>query len=93
MGTVGVAAMTLRVYLGAAKFHDEAPKQGDLPAERIFIHASEVPELWVETEASNVPGPGRSAAFALTHHLDIGICRVTGTIERVVDKSTRERLG
>jgi hypothetical protein len=83
--------MTKRVYLGAARFNDDPPQAGDLPAERIFIHASEVPELWVETEAASVPAAGKSVSFALTHHLDIGICRVTGTIERVVDKHTRER--
>lgn len=84
--------MTVRVYLAAARLLDEPQQPGDLPAERVFIHASELPELWVETESRMVPPPGKSVAFTLQGRLDIGVQRVTGTVERVVSKQTRERV-
>lgn len=84
--------MTVRVYLAAARLLDGAQQPTDLPAERVFIHAADLPELWVETESRMVPPPGRSVAFALTGPLDIGVRRVTGTVERVVSKQTRERV-
>jgi hypothetical protein len=84
--------MTVRVYLQAARLLHESPQATDLPAERIFIHASEVPELWVETESTAVPAPGRAVSFALAHHLDIGFERVVGTVERAVSKRTRNRV-
>ncbi len=78
--------MTIRVYLGAAKLLSETPQPTDLPAERIFIHASQVPEVWVETESTAVPDRGRAVAFALAWHMDIGFERVIGTVERQVQK-------
>lgn len=84
--------MTVRIYLQAARLLPGPPQAGDLPAERIFIHASDVPELWVETESIAVPPPGRAVSFALARPLDIGIGRVIGTIERAVRKSTKQRL-
>lgn len=78
--------MTTRVYLGAAKLLAEEPQSTDLPAERIFIHASQVPEVWVETESTAVPTRGRAVAFALAWHMDLGFERVTGTVERTVQK-------
>ncbi len=85
--------MTVRVYLQAARLLHESPQASDLPAERVFIHASEVPELWVETESKAVPGPGRVVTFALANHLDIGFERVVGTVERSVSKRTKRRVG
>jgi len=73
--------MTMRVYLQAARLLQESPQASDIPAERIFIHASEVPELWVETESKAVPGPGKVVTFAFAHHLDIGFERVVGTVD------------
>ena len=84
--------MTVRVYLAAGKLLDGPTEPGDLPAERVFIHASELPELWVETESGAVPGPGKSVAFAFARPQDIGVERVVGTVERVVSKQTRERV-
>ena len=78
--------MTLRVYLTSARLVDGAPEPGDLPAERVFVHASEVPEVWVETESQSVPEPGRAVSFALARPMDVGFGRVTGTIERRVAK-------
>lgn len=83
--------MTLRVYLAAARLAAGPPRPGDLPAERIFIHAAEVPELWVETESNAVPEPGRAVTFALARPLDVGFERVVGTVERKVSKRTRQR--
>jgi hypothetical protein len=83
--------MTLRVYLAAARLVAGPPQPGDLPAERIFIHASDAPELWVETESNSVPEPGRAVAFALAHPLDIGFERIVGTVERKLSKRTRQR--
>ena len=78
--------MTVRVYLAAARLVPGPPASDDLPADRVFVHASEVPEVWVETESSAVPEPGRAVAFALARPMDLGFDRITGTIERVVAK-------
>ena len=78
--------MTVRVYLAAARLTDGPPEPGDLPAERVFLHAAEAPELWVETESGAVPEPGRAVAFALIRPMDVGVERITGTIERIVEK-------
>jgi hypothetical protein len=84
--------MTIRVYLAAARLLEGPQQPGDLPAERLFVHASELPELWVETESRMVPGPGKTVAFTLARQLDLGIERVVGTVERLVSKQTRERV-
>ena len=83
--------MTVRVYLTAARLDAGPPQPGDLPAERLFVHASEVPEVWVETESTAVPGRGRAVAFALARPMDLGVERVTGTIERTLTKRARGR--
>jgi hypothetical protein len=83
--------MTLRVYLAAARLAAGSPQPGDLPAERVFIHASDVPELWVETESNSVPDVGRAVSFAFVQPLDIGLDRIVGTVERKVSKRTRQR--
>lgn len=84
--------MTLRVYLAAARLVEGPPRPTDILAERVFIHASEAPELWVETESTMVPGPGKSVSFALAQDLGIGVERIVGTVERLVSKETRERF-
>ena len=78
--------MTVRVYLAAARLVAGPPQHGDLPAERVFVHASDVPEVWVETESAAVPEPGRVVAFALARTMELGVERVTGTVERKVAK-------
>jgi hypothetical protein len=78
--------MTSRVYLAAARLLDEAPLPTDLPAERVFVNASDVPEVWVETESPSVPEVGKAVGFALRRSMNIGFIRVTGTIERRVSK-------
>ena len=83
--------MTVRVYLAAAKLTAGPPQPTDLPAERVFIHASEVPEVWVETESTAVPERGRAVAFALARPMALGFERITGTIERTVSKRARQR--
>lgn len=87
----GNEAMTTRVYLAAARLVDGPPQPSDLPAERVFIHASDVPELWVETESAMVPEAGRSVAFTLARPLDVGFTRIVGTVERKVSKRVREQ--
>jgi hypothetical protein len=84
--------VTIRVYLASAKLLEGPAEPVDLPAERLFVHASEFPELWVETESMAVPPPGRSVSFSLTRVQDLGIERIVGTVERVVSKQTKERL-
>jgi hypothetical protein len=83
--------MTVRVYLAAGKLLPGPPQAGDLPAERVFIHASDLPELWVETESGSVPEVGKAVAFALSRSLNLGFERVTGSIERKVSKRTKQR--
>lgn len=85
--------MTVRVYLAAAAVAPGPPAPGDLPAERVFVHASDVPEVWVETESAAVPERGRAVAFALARPMDLGFERVTGTVERKVSKRARARAG
>lgn len=82
----GCRHMTTRVYLQSAKLLPGPPEAGDLPIERLFVNASVVRELWVETESPSVPAVGRAASFALSRSLDIGVGRVIGTIERLVAK-------
>ena len=81
--------MTYRIYLASARFSDGQPEQFDLPVERVFINASDVPEIWVETESQAVPEVGRVATFALQRSLNVGIVRVSGTVERRVRKQQR----
>jgi hypothetical protein len=81
--------MTVRVYLGAAKLAPGPPETTDLPAERVFVHASDVPEVWVETESTAIPERGRAVAFALARPMALGFERITGTVERTMSKRAR----
>jgi hypothetical protein len=81
--------MTVRVYIQSGRLLPGPPQPGDLPAERVFIHASEVPELWVETESESVPAVGRVVTFAMVRPLDIGFGRIVGTVERKLNKGSR----
>lgn len=78
--------MTNRVYLAAVRVSDDSAEPGDLPAERVFIHATELPELWVETESQAIPERGKRASFILARPMGIGLNRISGTVERVVRK-------
>ena len=78
--------MTYRIYLAAAKVVDGKPGDSDVPVERVFVNASDVAEIWVETESVNAPEPGKAATFALRRDLSIGFTRITGTVERRVTK-------
>ena len=79
--------MTVRVYLRAVRFDPAPPEPTDLPAERVFVHASEVPEVWVETETTTLPERGKAIAFTLIRPMDLGFNRVLGTVERAIVKS------
>lgn len=83
--------MTVRVYLAAARLLPGPPQPSDLPAERVFVHASDLPEVWVETESRGVPERGRSVSFALARPMAIGFERIVGTVERVMVKQRRSR--
>ena len=83
--------MTVRVYLAAARLAPGPPEPGDLPAERVFVHASDPPEVWVESESGAVPEPGRATAFALARPMDLGFERIIGTVERKVAKRASRR--
>lgn len=82
--------MTYRIYLASARFTDGSPHISDLPVERVFINASDVPEIWVETESQTLPDVGRAASFALRRSLDVGFMRVSGTVVRAVEKQRRD---
>lgn len=82
--------MTYRIYLASARFADGSPQPLDLPAERVFVNATDVPEIWVETESQALPDVGRAASFALGRSLDVGFTRVTGTVVRAVEKRRRD---
>ena len=83
--------MTYRVYLAAATatFSNESPVHSDIPVERVFVNASDVAEIWVETESRSAPEPGKAAAFSLARPLSLGFQRVSGTVERKVQKQSR----
>lgn len=83
--------MTIRVYLGAVTVAPGPPVAGDLPAERFFVHASDVPEVWVETESTIVPERGRAVAFFFARPMTLGFERISGTIERTIEKRARRR--
>jgi len=78
--------MTYRIYLAAAKFDDGSPSDTDVPVERVFVNASDVAEVWVETESVTPPEPGKAATFALRRDLALGFMRISGTVERRVSK-------
>ena len=79
--------MTTRVYLASVTFRDDALEPRDLPAERVFVNGTGVEEVWVETESDAVPDVGRAVAFSMLISMNIGFRRVTGTVERKLDKS------
>ncbi|MGI8403525.1 MAG: hypothetical protein ACR2OE_01930 [Thermomicrobiales bacterium] len=78
--------MTTRIYLATAKFVNADADPSDLPAERIFVNTSDVPEVWVETESSAVGEIGKVASFFIRRSMQIGFNRVTGTVERKIQK-------
>jgi hypothetical protein len=78
--------MTVRVYLASAQVLNEPPQPGDLAAERVFVHASDLPEVWVETEHQILPDRGKAVTFALARPMGIGFERIVGTVERKVPK-------
>lgn len=81
--------MTVRIYLTAVRFDPGPPEPTDLPAERLFVHASEVSEIWVELELATAPDRGKAIAFALAWPMNIGFNRILGTVERVAVKRGR----
>jgi hypothetical protein len=80
---------TTRVYLQGARVTDGPPRQDDLPAERFFVPASDLQEVWVETESGAVPDVGRPVTFALVRSLGVGFERIEGTVERKQAKGPR----
>ena len=76
--------MTFRLYLRSAKVLDEPGRPGDIPVERFFINASEVPEVWVDTAATTAPEVGKAATFVLSRNLNLGFLRISGTVERKI---------
>jgi hypothetical protein len=85
--------MTIRVYLQAVQLAPGPPVEGDLPAERVFINSSEPAEIWVETESTTIPEPGRTVSFVFSRMMGIGFERISGTVERVLDKGARRPVG
>ncbi len=78
--------MTYRIYLAMARFVEGPPTESDLPAERVFVNAAEVPEVWVETESRSAPASGKAVSFALARPMELGFERIIGTVERKLRK-------
>lgn len=78
--------MTVRLFLTSARILQGAPQEADIPVERLFINASELTEVWVDTESARLPAPGKSATFALSRDLRLGFVRLSGTVERKVQR-------
>lgn len=85
--------MTTRVYLASVTFRDGPMEPRDLPVERVFVNAASVEEVWVETESDAVPDIGRAVAFSLMVPMNLGFRRITGTVERKLDKTRRRTAG
>jgi hypothetical protein len=83
--------MTKRVYLASVRLLAGPPQSGDLPAERLFVNASDLLEVWVETESREVPVRGRAVNFAFARPMGLGFERITGTVERSVQKRSQSR--
>lgn len=81
--------MTTRIYLASATFRDEQAQPRDMNAERVFVNAGDVREIWVETENESLPDVGKAVSFSLANSIDLGFRRITGTIERKIEKSAR----
>jgi hypothetical protein len=78
--------MTVRIYLAAVTVLEGPPQTGDIPAERLFIDASTVGEIWVDTEYIGAIEPGRCITISFPRPLGIGFERVMGTVERAIDR-------
>jgi hypothetical protein len=78
--------MTTRLYLRAVTVADSSPSPDAIPVERFFVNASNPTEVWVETEATSTPEPGKAALFVLTQNLDIGFRVIRGSVERKLRK-------
>ena len=83
--------MTIRVYLTSAKLSAGPPLSGDIVAERLFVHACEAPEIWVETESTAKLDRGKAVSFAFSRPMGLTIERISGTIERTVSKRVTPR--
>lgn len=81
--------MTYRIYLQSVKVHEGPAEPADMQAERVFIHASDVPEFWVETEIIAPLPPGKAVSFVLRRPMHIGFERITGSVERSIRKGHR----
>lgn len=78
--------MTVRLYLTSVTILPGPPQPDDIPVERLFINASDLPEIWVDTESARTPERGKSAAFALARDMRLGFVRLSATIERKVQR-------
>lgn len=78
--------MRTRLFLKAVEVHAGEGQDGDIPVERFFVNAGDLPEVWVDVEAATVPVKGRSVTFVLARDLGLGFTRITGTVERAVRK-------
>lgn len=82
--------MTYRIYLQSVKVHEGPAQPADLQAERVFIHASDVPEFWVETEITSPLPPGKAVSFVLARPMNLGFERLSGSVERSIRKGHRQ---
>ena len=78
--------MPIRLFLRSVKVMEGPVTRGDIPVERFFVNAAEVSEIWVDTNAATTPETGKAATFVLARNLDIGFLRISGTVERKVQK-------
>jgi len=78
--------MTVRLFLTSVKILEGTPETGDVLVERLFINASELSEVWVDTESARTPDRGKSAVFALARDMRLGFVRISGTVERKVQR-------
>jgi hypothetical protein len=54
--------------------------------DRFFVNAFPPAEVWVETDVTTTPEPGRAGVFHLSENLRLGFRTVRGTVERKVQK-------
>lgn len=78
--------MTVRLFLTSVTVLPGSPEPDDIPVERLFINASGLSEIWVDTESARTPERGKSAVFALARDMRLGFVRLSGTVERKVQR-------
>lgn len=78
--------MTTRLYLRAVAVGEGPPTADSIAVDRFFVNAFPPTEVWVETDVTTTPEPGKAGVFHLSENLQLGFRTVRGTVERKIQK-------